>query len=78
MTAFPSYTVEKIETELTDEQMTLLVESRLNRVQGTSGDTTEDLALNALDSKGKVTRMNIEDMENMPGFAVEKVVVHRG
>jgi len=78
MTAFPSYTVKMIEEELTDEQMTLLVESRLNRVQGTSGDTTEDLALKALKSKGKVTRMSIDDLENMPGFAVEKVVVNRG
>jgi len=78
MAAFPSYTVEKIETELTDEQMTLLVESRLNRIEGTSGDTTEDLALRALKSKGKATRMSIDDLENMPGFAVEKVVVNRG
>ena len=79
MTAFPAYTVEKIETELTDDQIILLMESRVDRVGGETGQvSTESLALKALNSKGKVNKMDIEDLENMPGFAVEKVVVSRG
>ena len=79
MYAFPAYTVDAIETQLTDEQMLLLVESRVARLSGeTDSDSTEALALKALGKKGKVKHMNIEDLENMPGFAVEKVVVKRG
>ena len=80
MYAFPAYTLDAIETQLTDEQMLLLVESRVARLNGEtdSDDSTEALALKALNKKGKVKRMDIEDLENMPGFAVEKVVVKRG
>ena len=80
MYAFPAYTVYMIESQLTDEQMLLLVESRVARLNkdGDDDDSTEALALKALGKKGKVKRMNIEDLENMPGFAVEKVAVKRG
>jgi len=77
MTAFPAYTVDKIENELTDDQIVLLMESRVDRVGGETV-STESLALKALNNKGKVNKMDIEDLENMPGFAVEKVVVSRG
>lgn len=82
MYAFPAYTVDAIETQLTDEQMLLLVESRRTRLNkdgdGDDDDSTDALAIKALNKKGKVKHMNIEDLENMPGFAVEKVVVKRG
>jgi len=79
MTAFPAYTVDKIENELTDDQIVLLMESRVDRVGGESEQvSTESLALKALNNKGKVNKIDIEDLENMPGFAVEKVVVNRG
>ena len=80
MYAFPAYTVDMIENQLTDEQMFILIESRVARMGGEtdSDDSTDALALRALSKKGKVKRMDIEDLENMPGFAVEKVVVKRG
>ena len=80
MYAFPAYTVDMIENQLTDEQMFMLIESRVARMGGETGsdDSTDALALSALNKKGKVRRMDIEDLENMPGFAVEKVVVKRG
>ena len=80
MCAFPAYTVDMIENQLTDEQMLLLVESRRTRLNkdGDEDDSTDALAIKALNKKGKVRRMDIEDLENMPGFAVEKVVVKRG
>lgn len=80
MHCFPAYTVEKIETELTDDQITLLLESRADRKEGNGGNYTEDLAMKALNNKGNgektVNRIDIEDMENMHGFAVEKVIKH--
>ena len=82
MCAFPAYTVDMIENQLTDEQMLLLAESRRTRLNkdgdGDEDDSTDALAIKALNKKGKVRRMDIEDLENMPGFAVEKVVVKRG
>ena len=80
MYAFPAYTLDMIENQLTDEQMLLLVESRVARLNkdGDNDDSTEALAIRALSKKGKVKHMDIEDLENMPGFAVEKRVVKRG
>ena len=80
MYAFPAYTLDMIENQLTDEQMLLLVESRVARLNkdGDNDDSTEALAIRALSKKGKVKHMDIEDIENMPGFAVEKRVVKRG